>query len=381
MGVNFFGRRTMLTLFGCALVSQICIGASQEMKYIVYVGVYGKGIYGYRFNPENGDLQSLGLTAEITNPSWVTTDSGYRHLYAASELEGNAIGKVGAFAIDQNTGKLKPLNTRSSDGVAPCHVSVDANGKMVFVANYTTGQLAVFPAGSDGSVGEPQVMSAHGSSVNKERQEGPHAHEAVVSPDNRFLYVPDLGLDEIRIYKIDAAAQKVSANDPPFAKLHPGNGPRHIALTPDGKFAYVVNELKPVVTVFTRDTGSGALSQIQELSLLAEGYKGESGPAEILLDRSGRFIYASNRGPGTITVFAVAHGTGALKQIQVAETGGTWPRGVEFDPSGRFLFVGDQKANKFVLFDVDQQSGKLHLSGKTIDVPSPVSFVFVPSAQ
>lgn len=379
MGVNVIGRRTILTFFGCVIVSQFCIGAPRQMKYIVYVGIYGKGIYGYQFNAENGDLQPLGLLGEITNPSWVTTDSGYRYLYAVSELEGNTIGKVGAFSIERNTGKLNPLNTMSSEGVAPCHVSVDATGKIVFVANYTTGQLSVFPAGSDGSLGEPQVMSAHGSSVNKARQEGPHAHETVASPDNRFLYVPDLGLDEIRIYKIDPAAQKVSANDPPFAKLSPGNGPRHMALTQDGKFAYVVNELKPVVTVFTRDAGSGALTQIQEVSITAEGYKGDSGAAEILLDRSGRFIYASNRGPGTITVFSVAPGTGTLKQIQIAETGGTFPRGVEFDPTGRFLFVGDQKANRFVLFDVDQQSGKLHLTGKRFDLPSPVSFVFVPS--
>jgi 6-phosphogluconolactonase len=380
MGVDVVSRRIVLNLFLAALVSQISIGAPKQMKFILYVGTYGKGVYGYRFNSDTGDLQPLGLLAEITNPSWLTTDSSYRNLYAASELDGNVNGNVGAFTIDRTSAKLNPLNTRSSDGVAPCHVSVDATGKMVFAANYTSGQLAVFPTGPDGSLREPQVIAAHGSSVNKERQEGPHAHEAVVSPDNRFLYVPDLGLDQIHIYKIDTAAEKVTPNDPPFVKLSPGNGPRHMALTKDGKFAYVVNELKPVVTVFTRDPSSGVLTQVQEVSLLAEGYKGESGPAEILLDHAGRFVYASNRGPGTITVFAVTPGTGTLKQIQVAETGGTWPRGVEFDPSGKLLFAGDQKANNFVLFDVDAQSGKLHLSGKKFEVPSPVSFAFVPAS-
>jgi 6-phosphogluconolactonase len=350
------------------------------MNYIVYVGIYGKGIQGYRFNAENAHLEPLGLMGEITNPSWITTDSEFRYLYAVSELEGKETGKVGAFSINRSGGNLKSLNTRSSEGVAPCHASVDATGKIVFVANYTTGQLSVFPVDSDGSLGYPQVMTAHGSSVNKDRQEGPHAHEVVVSPDNRFLYVPDLGLDHIRIYKIDSKSRKVSVSDPPFAKLSPGNGPRHIVLTPDGKFAYVANELKPVVTVFSRDADSGSLNQIQELSLLAEGYKGESGPAEILLHKSGRYIYASNRGPGTITVFGVAAGAGTLQQIQVAETGGTWPRGVEFDPTGRYLFAGDQKANRFVLFDVDANSGRLKLTGKSFDVPSPVAFLFVPSS-
>jgi 6-phosphogluconolactonase len=217
--------------------------------------------------------------------------------------------------------------------------------------------------------------------VNPERQQGPHAHEAVPSPDNRFLYVPDLGLDQIRIYKLNAAAQKLATNDPPFAKLPPGNGPRHIALTPDGKFAYVVNELKSVVTVFARNRSTGALSQSQEVSTLPEGFTGDNAPAEILMDSVGKFVYASNRGPGTIAVFARAPGTGALKQIQTAATEGTWPRGVVIDPTGRFLFAGDQKSNRFVVFEIDHAGGTLKLTGKGFDVSSPVSFVFVPAKQ
>ncbi len=362
------------------LYSQASMSKTNHGDFLLYVGTYSKGVYGYRFDTATGDAQPLGLMGEITNPSFIATDSKYKNLYAASELDGNVDGKVGAFAINRETGLLQLWNTRSSDGEAPCHVSVDATGKIVLVANYGTGGVAVFPIEHDGGLGEmKQLLTAKGSSVNHERQAGPHAHEAVISPDNRFAYVPDLGLDHIRIYKIDAAAGSLSPNDPPFAQMHPGNGPRHIALTSDGKFAYVINELNPVVTVFTRDPATGALTQIQEVSTLPEGFKGgEVGPAEIELDRAGKFLYASNRGPGTIAVFAVAPGSGTLKQVQVAATGNTWPRGFLIDPSGKWLIAGDHKANKFVVFRIDPDAGTITLTGKSFDVSSPVSFVFVP---
>lgn len=380
MGVN---RRSalsrLLTLFVSARYSQGFMKTLTQTNFFLYVGTYGKGIFGYRFSAETGDLKPLGLLTEITNPSFITVDPSHQHLYAVSELEGKVNGGVAAFAIDRATGSLTPLNTRSSDGQAPCYVSVDGTGKMVFVANYGTGQLAVFPIEQNGSLGElRQLVAAHGSSVNPERQSGPHAHEAVPSHDNRFVYVPDLGLDQIRIYKIDPAAAKVTPSDPPFAKLPPGNGPRHIALSANGKFAYVANELKPVVTVFARDPASGALTEIQQVSTVPKGFTGDSAPAEILLDHADKFVYASNRGLGTITVFAVTPEKGTLTQIQIAETGGTWPRGVEIAPGGRFLLAGDQKTNKFVLFQISPDSGQLNLTGKIVDVPSPVSFVFVP---
>jgi 6-phosphogluconolactonase len=385
MGVDFDRRsllRGLLALVASARYSQGFMATRNQSNFFLYAGIYGKGVFGYGFNSENGDLKPLGLLAEITNPSFVATDPDYRDLYAVSEIDGAVNGGVAAFAIDRSTGALKQLNTRSSDGQAPCHISVDKTGKMVFVANYGTGQLGVFPIDHDGGLGElHQLMKAEGHSINPERQAGPHAHEAVVSPDNRFVYVPDLGLDQIRIYKLDSAAGNVSPNDPPFAKLPPGNGPRHIAFSSNGKLAYVANELKSLVTVFTRDPATGALTQIQEVSTLPEGFTGDSAPAEILLDHADKFVYASNRGPGTITVFAVAPEKGTLTQIQVAATGGTWPRGVEMDPSGRFLLAGDQKANRFVVFEVNPDSGKLHLTGKAFDVPSPVSFVFVPAER
>ena len=358
-------------------------GASPEPqhgRYILYVGVYGKGVYAYRYDTNGAELESLGLVGEITNPSFLATDREFRYLYAVSELEGKETGGVAAFAIDRASGALKPLNHLSSAGIAPCHLVVDHTNKMLMVANYTTGGVSVFPIAQDGSLGKMSgLLEAHGSSVNSERQEGPHAHETVVSPDNRFLYVPDLGLDQIRIYRIDPATAKVTPNDPAFAKVDAGYGPRHMAFSADGRFAYVACELKSFVVVFAHDASDGSLKEISSVSTLPEGFKGENGPAEIEVSPNGKFVYVSNRGPGTIAVFAVNQEDGNLKQIQIAATGGTWPRGFTVDPSGRFLVAGDQKADQFVLFDVDPASGKLTLTGRVFNVPSPVDFLFVPA--
>jgi 6-phosphogluconolactonase len=353
--------------------------APKQASYFLYVGAYGKGIHAYRYDTANGSAEPLGVVAGITNPSFLAIDPLHQHLYAVSELDGNVNGNVAAFSIDRANGALKPLNVQSSEGVAPCHISVDHTGKVVAAANYGTGNVPIFPLESYGRLGDMrQDLKAEGHSVNKERQSGPHAHEAVWSPDNHFLYVPDLGLDRIRIYKFDVAAGALKPAESPFAALTPGHGPRHIAISTDGKFAYVINELNPVVTVFARDTDTGALTkQLQELSVVPHGYRGENAPAEIAIAPTGEFLYASDRGPGTISVFSIAKPAGTLQFVQTAETGATWPRGFEFDPSGRFLFVGDQKANSFVVFNVDATTGKLSLSGKRYEVPSPVSFVFV----
>lgn len=353
---------------------------ANQAAYFLYVGVYGKGVYAYRYDPNGAKLEAIGVAGEVINPSFLATDRHFRYVYAVSELEGKVDGGIAAFAIDRATGALKSLNHASSAGQAPCHLSVDQTSKMLTVANYGTGGVSAFPLAPDGRLGEMSVlMTAHGSSVNPERQEGPHAHEAVVSPDNRFLYVPDLGLDQIRIYRLDPADAKLAPNDPPFVKVEPGIGPRHIALSSNGKFAYVANELKPFVTAFTRDLVTGNLNQIQSVSTQPEDFQGENAPAEVEIDGGGKFLYVSNRGPGTIAVFAIDPQNGTLRQIQIAATGGTWPRGFTIDPTGQWLFAGDQKADRFVIFQIDPASGKLNLTGRTFTVPSPVDFLFVPA--
>ncbi len=353
---------------------------SEQTKYFVYVGTYGKGIDGYRFDAANAKLEPMGLVGEVINPSFVVSDHDYRYLYAVSELEGKVNGGVASFAIDRKTGALKFLNSVSSGGEAPCHLAVDHTGKMLVVANYGTGGVSAYPIQHDGRLGEmSSLMTAHGSSVNAHRQQGPHAHEVVISADNRLLYVPDLGLDHVRIYRMDVSNANLAPNDPPFVQGEPGLGPRHMAFSPNGKFAYVVNELKSVIAVFSRDAANGNLRPIQTASTVPPGFSGENAPAEIEVDRRGKFLYASNRGPGTMAVFAIDPGNGTLRQIQVIATGGTFPRGFQIDPTGRFLFAGDQKSNQFVIFHVDTKTGQLALTGQAFDVPSPVSFQFVPA--
>jgi 6-phosphogluconolactonase len=351
-----------------------------DQKFIVYVGAYGKGINAYRFNAKSAQLESLGLAGEIVNPSFVIGDKQNRHLYAVSEVEGNTHGAVGSFSIDRKTGQLTRLTVRDSGGIAPCHLALDRTEKMLIVANYTSGGVSVFPVQHNGDLGEmSNLQTAEGHGPNAERQEGPHAHEVVVSRDNRLAYVPDLGLDQIRLYRINASNATLTANQPPFVKQDPGMGPRHIAFSHDEQFAYVINELKSEVSVFRHDKTNGSMTKIQDVSSLPAGYTGENGPAEILLDAKGKFVYATNRGNDSVAVFAVDAPTGTLRQIQVISSEGKMPRGLEFDPSGRYLFAGNQQTNNFVIFEVDPTSGQLRSTGQVINTPAPVAFWFVPA--
>lgn len=353
--------------------------ASEQKKYFVYVGTYSDAIHGYRFDAATGKLDAMGAVGKVVNPSFLATDPNYRFLYAVSEVEGKTDGGVSAFSIDRKNGSLKFLNSTSSAGVAPCHLAVDKTTKMLVVANYGSGGVSAFPLENNGRLGAmSSLMEAHGSSVDHARQEGPHAHEAVLSADNRFLYVPDLGLDQVRIYRLDASQAKLTTNDPASVKQNPGSGPRHMAFSPSGKFAYVLGELKSAVTVFSHDPSTGNLTPIQTIPTLPAGYSGENAPAEIEVDQAGKFVYASNRGHDSIAVFAIDEQSGRLKEVQIVPAQGKEPRGMQIDPTGRFLFVGNHKSNQFVVFRIDATTGKLTSSGQVIDVSTPVAFQFVP---
>jgi 6-phosphogluconolactonase len=347
-------------------------------NYFLYAGVYGKGIYGYRFDANDGRLEPLGLTAQIVNPSWVTVGPHDRFLYAVSEVEGRVNGAVAAFAIDRHTGALRELNSMSSGGVSPCYVSADHTGKMLLVANYGTGGVGVFAIKPDGGLGTmTALLTEEGHSVNTARQAGPHAHEAVISADNRFAYVPDLGLDKIRIYRLDPEHAAATPNDPPFAKEDPGMGPRHMAFGPGDKYAYVASELKSFVTVFSRDAQNGSMKAIQKVSTLPEGFSGENAPAEMVVNRAGKFAYATNRGANTIAVFAIDQHTGTLRMIQSISSEGDFPRGFILDPTGRYAFAGNQKSGGFAVYRVDPSTGHLTFTGQKVNLNSPVGFAFV----
>jgi 6-phosphogluconolactonase len=366
-------RRRFSSLIGATLLAFATPKSKAiSSQYLLYVGTYSKNIYAFRYDAATGGLEPLSEVGELVHPSFLTADSHHRFLFAVSERDGKEIGAVASFEIDYSNGKLKLLSTQSSEGLSPCHLAVDRTNKMLAAANYGSGSVATYPLGADGKIGRRiSLEEAAGSGPG---QRAPHAHQTVFSADNKFLYVPDLGLDEIRIFRVDPAAAKIIPADPPSVQVEPGMGPRHIAFSPDDKFAYVINELKSAVTVFSHDAKTGMLTHLQTISSGKEGI----GAAEILVGKRGKFVYSSNRHSGTIAVFSVDHVTGKLTRIQLAETGGTFPRGMELDPPGHYLLAGDQKSDKIAVFSVDARTGQLTLTGQTYQVPSPVSFVFVP---
>jgi 6-phosphogluconolactonase len=356
-------------------------------KYLFYVGTYteegskSKGIYAYRYDAGTHQISSLGLVAETTNPSFVAPSPDGHFLYAVNELgnyKGPNSGGVSAFSIDRKTGKLTFLNEVASRGADPCYIVVDKSGKYVLVANYTGGSVAVFPILADGKLGEATAFVQHtGKGPNAERQEGPHAHSIDLSPDQRFAMVDDLGLDELLVYKFDGAKGTLTPNDPPFAKLDAGAGPRHFALRPDGKFAYVVAEIGHTVTVFSNDAANGKLQTLQTITTLPKDFKGRNDDAEIQMHPSGKFLYASNRGDDSIAIYAIDESKGMLTAVGIVPTGGKEPRSFEIDPTGTLLFAENQKSDSIVIFKIDQKTGQLTPDVRLLDVPSPVCLKFV----
>jgi len=351
---------------------------SAVREWIVYVGTYtrqtSKGIYAYRFEGATGKLTPIGLAVETSNPSFLAVHPNQRFVYAVGE---GSTGITSAFAIEPGTGKLKLLNSVSSKGNGPCHVAFDKTGKWIFVANYGSGSIAAFPVRADGTLGEASASIQHsGSSVDTRRQEGPHAHSVNISPDNRFLVATDLGLDETLVYRFDLSKGALTPNDPPFAKSAAGLGPRHFTFSPNGKFAYVVNEMKSSVTAFSYDKSRGTLKEIQTLSALPDNFSGSNSGAEIVIHPDGQFLYSSNRGHDSIAVFGVDPKSGMLKSNTWIGTGGKTPRSFAIDPTGRYLFAANQNSDSVVVFRIDQTTGGLRATGGVLEVPSPVSVVF-----
>ena len=353
----------------------------------VYVGTYtskgSEGIYVYRMDPESADLELVGKATNIENPSFLAIDPKKRYLYAVNEVHsfaGRKSGAVSAFSIERKTGKLAFLNSKPSLGTSPCYVSVDKNGKYVFVANYSSGNIAVLPIIDDGSLGDATDFVQHeGSSVNPKRQEGPHAHSIIIDPSNRYVYAADLGLDKIMIYKFNSENGKLTPNEKqPWVKTKPGAGPRHFTFHPNERFAYVINELDSTIVAFSYDRDSGTLEEIQTVSTLPEGFKGTNYPADIHVSPSGRFLYGSNRGHDSIVIYQIDEETGKLSCIGYESTLGEFPRNFAIDPSGRFLLAANQNTDNIVAFRIDQKTGLLEPTGHETRVSMPVCIKFLP---
>ena len=361
-----------------------------DKPYLVYVGTYthktdSKGIYVYTFDPGTGKLSPLGVAAESEDPSFLAVNPNGKYLYAVNETDhfgAQKSGAVSAFSIDTRTGKLTLINQAATQGAGPCHVSLDKTGKNVLVANYDGGSVAVFPVREDGSLAPASAVVQHsGSSVNKERQEGPHAHWIGASTDNRFALAADLGLDEVLVYRFNTAKGTLMPNDPPFTKVNPGAGPRHVAFHPNGKFAYVLSEMDDSVTAFSYKTSSGSLSPLQTVSALSTLRKDYTGPkeaAEIAVHPNGKFLYASNRaGIDTISVFSIDPMKGTLKLKDEYPTMGKTPRNFAIDPTGKFLLAANQESSNIVTFRIDLTTGALTPTGDIAEAPAPVCITFV----
>jgi 6-phosphogluconolactonase len=384
--------RNLLRPLICLLVFVATVYAgtaapAAHKKYLVYVGTYteegstSKGIYAYRFDPSTAEITSLGLAAQTINPSFLAVHPNHRFLYAVNEVRnyaGQKSGAVSAFAIDRTTGKLTLLNEVASGGADPSYITVDKTGKYVLVANYTGGSVAGFPVLEDGRLGDVSAFVQHtGHGTNPERQAGPHAHSIDLSPDNRFAIVDDLGLDETLVYKFDSAKGSLAA-DPTPAKADPGSGPRHFAFHPNGKLAYVIDEMGSTVAVFRYDAGSGALRPLRTTSTLPGGFSGQNTAAEIQVHPSGKFLYASNRGHDSIAVFAIDASKGGLSPVEYVSTKGQSPRNFEIAPGGSWLFNANQKSDNLVIFRIHPQTGRLTEAGRVLELAQPVCVKFVP---
>ena len=382
------GLIILALLTASASFGETTMTTTGKNQYFVYFGTYtgakSQGIYVSRFDLATGKLGAPELAAETKNPSFVTLHPNHRFLYAGGEFTsegGKKGGAVSAFAIDPASGKLTFLNQQpAAGGGSPCHVNVDKAGEHVLAANYGTGSVVVQAINKDGSIGETTAFVQHtGSSVNPKRQAGPHAHAITLDAANHFAFVPDLGLDKVMIYRYGPKGV-LTPNEPAFGAITPGSGPRHIAFHPNGRFAYVINEMACTMTAFSYNARRGELKELQSLSTLPAGESVQPGysTAEVLVHPSGKFVYGSNRGHDTIAIYAVDAANGKLTLVGHESTQGKVPRCFGMDPTGAYLIAANQNSDNVVVFRIDPKSGKLTPTGQSFEVGAPVCVQFMP---
>ena len=358
-----------------ALLSAAFLSAADKLVYIgTYTAKGSQGIYAVRLDPTTGRLSEPELAAETDNPSFLAIHPNGKYLYAVNE---NSSGAVTSFSTEPGTAKLTQLNRKPSGGADPCHLIVDPTGHVVIVANYTGGSVSSFPLNADGTLGDVATFLQHkGSSVNKVRQDAAHAHNAVLSPDNRFVIICDLGMDKLMVYRLDPKTATLTANDPPFTAMNPGSGPRHLVFDAAGRHAYVISELASTITTFAWNARRGTLREIQTVSTLPADFKGENTTAEIAIHPSGRFLYGSNRGDNSLALFSINRPTAMLKAAGRFPTGGRTPRSFAVDPTGEWLLVANQDTNDIFVFRIDSATGVLTPTGQRIQISQPVCLLF-----
>jgi 6-phosphogluconolactonase len=379
-----FLAASAISLFGLARSGEVPLLPDDPPtnSNLLYIGTYtentgSQGVYRVRFDSRSGDLRKIGSTNVGPNPSFLAIHPNRHVLYAVNELEqykGKASGAVSAFAIARDTGALTRLNEQASEGGAPCYVSVDRSGRVVLVANYVGGNIALLPINQNGSLAPAaQVVQHTGTGPNKERQEKAHAHSIVPDPSGTWALSADLGTDHVYVYHVAAADKALHSVGDVMVK--PGAGPRHLAFHPKLPFVYVANEVDSTVSRLRFDAEHGKLSLIDAHSTLPPGWKGANDVADIHVASSGRTLYVSNRGHNSIAVFNV-DASGALSPSQFASVE-NWPRNFTLDPTERWLLVAHEKANSILVFARDQHTGKLTPTRERLEIPAPVCLRFL----
>ena len=372
-----------------------------DRKGRVYAGTYnspvdggagnGKGIYLFEMDSTSGELTLVKLAAEARNPSWLSLDPSGRYLYSVNEIadyEGRG-GSVSAYAIDSATGDLRLLNRVSSEGAGPAHLSVDAFGKYVFVANYNGGSVAVLPIKNSGElgtaayiqqdkdfVGNTMALNAPPGSFAISGHDKPHAHMIQSDPGNRFVLHTDLGQDRIYVHTLDRATGKLSAvGSPGFVSLPSGDGPRHFVFHRNGKWLYSLQEEASTVVFFHFDPVTGSIDPQQTISTLPAHFNGTSFTSEILFSADGRFLYAANRLHDTIAIFSL-NTDGRLTYVGETSTEGDYPRHISLDPSGTFLYACNQRSDDITCFRIDRKTGMPKFTGQYTGIGSPACLLF-----
>jgi 6-phosphogluconolactonase len=374
--------RNLIPLIFCMLVMLASTDAGEP---VVFVSAFNSGdegaIHAFRFDTSTGGLKLLHRTTDIEQPFFLAISPKGEFLYAidAEPFGGDEDEFVAAYAIQGRTGKLNRLNRQSARGTASCYLDVDATGKSVVVANYSTGSVAALPVREDGSLGKAAAFIQHrGSSVDPKRQNGPYAHSIVVSPDNRFALAADLGIDKVLIYRLDAATAGLIVNDAQaFASLPPGSGPRHLTFHPKGKRVYVINELNSTITFFDYVADSGTLTRQQTISTLPANFSGTSYCADLKITPSGEFLYGTNRGHDSIAIYRIGS-DGRLSLVSIDSSFGKGPQNLLITPDGRWLLCANMPGNNVAVFAIDSGTGRLTVTGDPISIPMPACIRWLP---
>jgi 6-phosphogluconolactonase len=361
-----------LILILAYLIGNQTIAQNNSEKYLI-VGTYtsgkSEGIYVYKFNTQTGDFKEVSIAKNIVNPSFLAISQDEKMVYSVGEIDKS--GVVHAFGFDKKTGQLNLKNTASSVGSNSCHVAIDKTGQWVIVGNYSSGNLSVFKTLADGTLSQAvQTIQHTGKGANLSRQDQAHVHSINIAPNNTDVFVPDLGIDKVVNYRLDPKTGQLLPNKQPFAKVQDGSGPRHFTIHPNGKFAYVIQELSGQITSF--DYRKGQLKAVQTLSTMPKDYVGDYACADIHISPDGKFLYGSNRGNNTLAIYALDPKTGLLTYLANEPVMGKRPRNFMIDPTGNFVLVANQDSNTITIFRRDAQSGLLTYTGKTIAVPTPV---------